>query len=223
MLKEARVTQPVGLCSRSWPWLSPPAPGALYDPAQTVETSRASASSLGQPQPRGSRLSSRTSWRLKAVAWSHSCPVVTVPSRAGQVARETRQATDQVDPHPEPLAALAPEGTVPGRRALRRPLPCPRVPRPPRPQPTQGSALHRGLGGPGAASVGVSKASVSPSAEGTHAHDCETAQGSESGAQIEGSRAHDRPGAQRRAGAWFTLPTCRAGTCRASGHASTSV
>lgn len=42
------------------------------------------------------------------MVWSHSHPVVTVPSRAGQVARETCQATDQVDLHAEPLAARAP-------------------------------------------------------------------------------------------------------------------
>lgn len=111
---------------------------------------------LGQPQHQGSRLSSRTSWRLKAVAWSHSRSVVMVPSRAGQVVKETRQATDQVDLHAEPLAVWAPEGAVPGKRALGRPLPCPRIPRPPRLQPTQGSVLHRGPGGPETASVGVS-------------------------------------------------------------------
>lgn len=42
------------------------------------------------------------------MVWSHSHPVVTVPSWAGQVARETRQATDQVNLHTEPLAARAP-------------------------------------------------------------------------------------------------------------------
>lgn len=63
---------------------------------------------LSQPQHQGSRLSSRTSWRLKAVAWSHSRSVVTVPSRPGQVVKETRQATDQVDLHAEPLAVWAP-------------------------------------------------------------------------------------------------------------------